>query len=197
MKILKIILPLLALYLLGCTQKEPLTVVSWKTFSTPYDTLLTIDTIGNSHYSFKRLEFILLADSLLRATIKEEKFSDTLFEISNYQIGVSKKAHHKSEKFTMCNLYHPEWHINHRFIFNRKNGVVGFLPSHSGKKHYLSYRIEESDTTFHLTHELLTFFQQDTILNPPAPPMPKDVPSIELFDDIEINESLLKIEGGN
>lgn len=194
MKKLKIIFPLLALYLLGCTQKEPLNVVSWKTFSTPYDTLLSVDTIGNSHYNFKRLEFILLVDSLLTATIKEEKLSDTLFEISNYEIGVSKKAHYKNENFTMCNLYHPDWYTNHRFIFNRKNGVVGFLPSHSGKKHYLSYRVEESDTTFRLTRELLIFFRQDTILNPPPPPMPKNIPIIEIFDDIEINESLLKVE---
>ncbi|WP_188467663.1 hypothetical protein [Marivirga lumbricoides] len=194
MKKLKTIFPLLALYLLGCSQKESLTVVSWKTFSTPYDTLLSVDTIGNSQYNFERLEFILLADSLLKATTEEEKLSDTLFEISNYEIGVSKKAYYKNQDFIMCNLYHPEWHTNHRFIFNGKNGVVGFFPSHSGKKYYLSYRLEESDTTFRLTRELLTFFRQDTILNPLPPPMPKNIPIIEAFDEVEINQSLLKVK---
>lgn len=189
MKNLKIIFIVLALFLSSCNNPEPVTVVSWKTFSSPYDTMISVDTIGKNPYNLKRLEFILLADSLLKVTLKEEKLSDTLLEISNYEILVSKKAYFKSDDFEMCYIFHPEWKTNHRFIFNRKNGVVGFLPSHSGNKHYLLYKVQESDTTYKLTSELLVFFQKDTILNPPPPPMPKNIPTIELFDDIERNES--------
>ncbi len=185
----KIILLVLVLHLLGCTQKEPFTAVIWKTFSTPYDTMISVDTIGKTPYNFKRLELILFADSLLKATIKQENLSDTMFEVSKYEIGVSKIAYFKNDNFAMCYLFHPEWSTDHRFIFNRKNGVVGFLPSHSGNKHYLLYRVEESDTAYQLTKELLNFFQKDTILNPPPPPMPKNIPVIQLYDDIELDES--------
>ena len=112
-----------------------------------------------------------------------------MLEISNYEIEVSKKAYFKNDNFVMCYLFHPEWPTNHRFIFSRKNGVVGFLPSHSGTKHYLLHRVEKLDTAYRLTKELLTFFQKDTILNPPPPPMPKNIPVIQLYDDIELDES--------
>ncbi len=169
-----------------------MTVVSWKTFSPPTDTLIYVDRISDDSYNFKELHFILFVDSLLKVAFKSEGGMENIFEQSGYEISLSDETFFDGVEFKLCNIYHQDWPFNQRFIYNQKTGVVGFFPSHSRKEHYLLFTAESSDTTYKLTDELLTFFQKDTTLNPPPPPMPIDIPVIEVEDEIEIDEEKLE-----
>jgi hypothetical protein len=184
----KIIISVLVLLFWSCSKNEPKRIVSWKTLSPPYYTLLNIDSINNDTYNFKDLKFILFVDSLLKETSQHESLEGKKLEVSEYQISASEETFFNGDGYIMFNIYHPDWPWNHRFIFNKKIGIVGLLPSHSMKKHYLVSQVIGTDTTYRLTSKLLTFLQQDTILNPPPPTMPKDLRVIEV--EIDIDEEL-------
>ena len=149
------------------------------------------DTLGKEPYTNPVLPFILTLDSILGShDFKQLESSDTA-ALGNYQYDNIRTVEfmYGGEKIKVIkgSLYHKDWPWNEIFLYSDKFGVVAIYPGHSYSQHYLRKKLVNGKIVFELDDSTLNFLMNDTTLHP-IPPMPKEVPEIEVVEVPVVDE---------